>query len=130
MRKYEFIYILDPTLDDAAVAESLERYTKLIRDQGGEIVAQEVWGRRKFSYEIRHKTEGSYVYVRLRATSKAVDEINRVLRFDERILRSLIVLDEEAEVRNEEARRRAQPALAARSQQPTGAAPPQPAGGS
>lgn len=107
MRKYEFVYILDSTLDDAAVAESMEKYSKLIRDQGGEISQQENWGRRKFAYEIRHKGEGSYIYLRFRGEKKVVDEINRILRFDERILRTLIVLDEEAEVRNAESQRRA-----------------------
>jgi small subunit ribosomal protein S6 len=106
VRKYEFVYILDPTVDDAGVADSAERYTKLVRDQGGEVVRHEIWGRRKFAYDIDKKTEGSYVYVRLRADSKVIHELNRVIGFDERVLRSLIVLDEDAEVRNEAARRR------------------------
>ena len=104
MRKYEFIYVLDPGLDDAAVAESLERYIKIIREQGGEIVSHEIWGRRKFAYEINHKNEGSYLFVRFRATQKTIDELNRALRFDEKVLRTLIVLDEEAETRNAQAR--------------------------
>jgi small subunit ribosomal protein S6 len=83
----------------------MEKYVRLIRDQGGEIVSHEVWGRRKFSYEINKKTEGSYVYVRFRANNKIIDELNRVLRFDENVLRTLIVLDEEAEARNAAARR-------------------------
>ena len=109
MRKYEFTYILDTTLDDTAVAESVEKYAKLIRDQAGEVTHREILGRRKFSYEIQKKTEGSYVFLRMNASSKAVDEINRALSFDERVLRSLIVLDEEADTRNEAARRRARP---------------------
>ncbi len=106
MRKYEFVFILDPTLDDAAVAEGLEKYCNLIREQGGEISQQENWGRRKFAYDIRHKSEGSYCYIRFRSEKKVVDEINRVLRFDERVLRTLIVLDDDAEARNAEAQRR------------------------
>jgi small subunit ribosomal protein S6 len=106
VRKYEFVYITDPSLDDAAVAESMEKYVKVIRDQGGEIGSHEVWGRRKFSYEIQKKTEGSYVYVRFLANNKIIDELNRVLRFDEKVLRTLIVLDEEAEARNAAAARR------------------------
>jgi small subunit ribosomal protein S6 len=121
VRKYEFIYILDPGLDDAAVAESLERYSKLIRDQGGEIGSQEIWGRRKFAYDIRKKSEGSYVYVRFRSTQKAIDELNRLLHFDENVLRTLIVLDEEAELRNEQARRDARPLA---SEEPAPAAQP------
>jgi small subunit ribosomal protein S6 len=107
VRKYEFVFILDPGVDDAGVADSLERYSGVIRDQGGEVVRFELWGRRRFTYEIKHKTEGSYVYVKFRGDTKVVDELNRVLRFDERVLRTLIVLDEDAVARNEAALRRA-----------------------
>jgi small subunit ribosomal protein S6 len=106
VRKYEFIFILDPTLDDGVVAQSLDKYAKLIREQGGEVTHQENWGRRKFTYEIKHKGEGSYVFLRFRGEKKVVDELNRALRFDERVLRTLIVLDEEAEARNAAAQRR------------------------
>jgi small subunit ribosomal protein S6 len=123
VRKYEFTYILDPNLDDAAAATSLEKYAKLIRDHGGEVTHREVWGRRKFSYEIHHKTEGTYVFLRMNTESKAVEELNRALHFDETVVRSLIVLDEEADVRNEEARRRARPRDAE-----AGGHAPQPAG--
>ena len=105
VRKYEFVSILEPNIDDAAAAEHLERYAKLVREHGGEVTQQENWGRRKFAYEIQHKTEGSYLYVRFRGTNKVVDELNRVVRFDEKVLRTLIVLDEEAEMRNAAARR-------------------------
>lgn len=107
MRKYEFVFILDPGVDDAGVADGLERYSRLIREQGGEVVRHELWGRRRLTYEIEHKTEGSYVYVKFRGDTKVVDELNRVLRFDERVLRTLIVLDEDALARNEAALRRA-----------------------
>jgi small subunit ribosomal protein S6 len=105
VRKYEFVSILDPGVDDNAAAEQLERYAKLVRDQGGEVSQLENWGRRKFAYEIDHKNEGSYLYVRFRGTTKVVDELNRIVRFDEKVLRTLIVLDEEAEIRNAAARR-------------------------
>lgn len=105
MRKYEFVYILDPNLDEAAVAANLERYSKIIRDSGGTIVTTQNWGRRKLAYEIRHKTEGSYLYVRFSADAKTVEDLNRTLHFDENVVRSLIVLDEEAEERNAESLR-------------------------
>lgn len=105
MRKYEFVYVLDPALDEAAVAESLERYSKIVRDSGGTITTTQAWGRRKFAYEINHKTEGSYLYVRFSSDAKTVQELNRTLHFDENVVRSLIVLDEEAEERNAEALR-------------------------
>ena len=109
MRKYEFIFILDSTVDDAGVNESLERYAKFIREHGGEVTRQENWGRRRFAYEINKKNEGSYVFLKLRAEAKTIAELNRALRFDERVVRSLIVLDEDAETRNAAAQRQAGP---------------------
>ncbi len=105
--KYEFTMILDPLLEEAAVAASLEKYGKLIRDQGGEITHQENMGRKRLAYLIRHKIEGSYVFLRLQATPAVVAELNRVLHFDESVLRFLIVVDEEWEARNLEAAKRA-----------------------
>jgi small subunit ribosomal protein S6 len=104
--KYEFIYIVDANLDESAVAASLEKYVKLITDQGGEVTHQESWGRKKLAYEIRHKTEGSYLYLRLKATAAIIAELNRALRFDESVLRTLIVVDEEWGARNEAASRK------------------------
>ena len=104
MTKYEFVYILDSMLDDAAVARSLEKYAKLIRDQGGEVTHQENWGRKKLAYEIRHKNEGTYLFLRMQATKVVVAELYRVLRFDEDVLRTLIVRDEQWAERNAAAR--------------------------
>jgi small subunit ribosomal protein S6 len=104
--KYEFIYIVDPTQDESAVNASLEKYVKLIGDQGGEVTHQESWGRKKLAHEIRHKNEGTYLYVRMKATASIVADLNRALRFDEAVLRTLIVVDEEWGARNEAASRK------------------------
>ena len=107
MRKYEFTFILDPTIDDARAIEAGERYAKFVRDHGGEVTRQENWGRRKFAYDINKKTEGAYLFMKMRAEAKTIQEINRALHFDETVLRSLIVLDEDAEARNAAAQRHA-----------------------
>jgi small subunit ribosomal protein S6 len=106
VKKYEFIYILDPSVDDARVAESFERYQKIVRDHGGEVTRPENWGRRRFAYDINKKSEGSYLFMKMRCNTKAIDELHRTLRFDESVLRSLIVLDDDAEARNAAAARR------------------------
>lgn len=107
LTKYEFTWILDPLLDDAAVAASIEKYAKSVRDQGGEVTLQENWGRKKLAFEMLKKTEGIYAFMRMQATPAIVAELNRILRFDEQVLRTLIVLDEEWEARNLEAAKQA-----------------------
>lgn len=103
MRKYEFTYILLGSLEDAAVTQSLEKYAKFIHDRGGSVNHQESWGRRRFAYEIDKQTEGHYLHVRFSAAPTLVAELNRALHFDEDVVRSLVVLDEEWERCNREA---------------------------
>jgi small subunit ribosomal protein S6 len=109
LTKYEFTYILDPLVDEAAAEQSLEKYAQLVQDQGGEVLTRENWGRKRLAYEIRHKTEGVYGFIRMKASPAVVAELNRVLRFDEQVLRTLIVVDEDWEARNQEAARRGKP---------------------
>jgi small subunit ribosomal protein S6 len=104
--KYEFTYIIDPLVDDATAEQSLEKYAQVIQDQGGEVLDRENWGRKRLAYEIRHKTEGVYGFIRMKASPSVIAELNRVLRFDEQILRTLIVVDEEWEARNQAAARK------------------------
>ena len=107
MTKYEFVSIFDPSLDEAAATANFDKYLKLVQDQGGEVTYKESWGRKKLAYEIDKKTEGSYFYARLTASTAAVAELNRQLRYDEQVMRTLVVRDEDWAARNEAAGRRA-----------------------
>jgi small subunit ribosomal protein S6 len=108
VRKYEFTWIVVPTLDDAAAAANLEKYVHAIESKGGEVTRKEVLGRRRFAYEIDKKQEGIYLFVKMSCSTDVLAEINRMLKFDEDVLRKLIVLDEDWERRNEEAARRSE----------------------
>jgi len=108
VRKYEFTWIVLATLDEAAVTANLEKYVKAIQSKGGEVTRKEVLGRRRFAYEIDKKQEGTYLFVKMNAPTAVLEELNRMLKFDEDVLRKLIVLDEDWERRNEEAARRAE----------------------
>jgi small subunit ribosomal protein S6 len=108
VRKYEFTWIVLATLDESAVNANLEKYVKAIQAKGGEVTRKEVLGRRRFAYEIEKKQEGTYLFVKMNAPTAVLEELNRMLKFDEDVLRKLIVLDEDWERRNEEAARRAE----------------------
>ena len=108
VRKYEFTWILVATLEEAAVTANLEKYVSAIQSKGGEVTRKEVLGRRRFAYEIDKKQEGNYLFVKMNATPDVLEELNRMLKFDEDVLRKLIVLDEDWERRNEESARRSE----------------------
>jgi len=95
MRDYELVYILDPDLSEEAVTELMERFKTLASGQGSEIKSQERWEKRRLAYEIKNKREGIYVVMELKASPEAVQEIDRVQKITEGVLRHLIVRVEE-----------------------------------
>ncbi len=57
---YEILLMLDPDLPEERQTEIVTRMRELIERQGGTWDTHDVWGRRKLSYEIDHKTDGAY----------------------------------------------------------------------
>ena len=95
MRAYEVVYIFDSAIGEERVNEKLERFHKLLTDDGkGEITAVDHWGRRQLTYHIKKKNSGYYVVVQFNAEREALPEFERLLKLDEELLRYLIVLHE------------------------------------
>ncbi len=91
MRTYELMVILDPELEERTVAPSLDQYLNLVRQAGGSVEKVDVWGRRRFAYEIRKKTEGIYAVVELQAEPATVKELDRQLGLNESVLRTKVL---------------------------------------
>ncbi len=92
MRKYETIFIVDPDLSADERAPLLERIKDLIPQQGGLLIMVDEWGARKLAYEIKKKARGYYVLLDYCGTGALVDEIERLFRIDDRILKYMSVL--------------------------------------
>ncbi len=69
--QYELMVILTPELDERQVAPNLDKFLKVITNDGGSIDKVDVWGKRRFAYEINKKNEGIYAVVNFTATSAA-----------------------------------------------------------
>ncbi len=95
MRDYEVVYIIDPTLEEETVNALIERFSKMITDNGGEITKSDRWEKRKLAYEINGKREGLYVVMTFRAAPATRDELDRMMRIAEGVIRHMIVRPEE-----------------------------------
>ena len=95
MNQYEVMYVIDPALEDGARVELINRFSELVKKNGGEIDRVDEWGKRRLAYAINYKTEGWYVLVTLKAPSALPREIERNLGNMEAILRYLFVKLEE-----------------------------------
>ena len=90
--KYEITYIIKPDVDDEAKKAIIDKYTKVIADNGGEMVEAKDWGKRRFAYEIDKYREGSYYFMTFTAEdAAAVNEFARLSKIDDSVLRSMTV---------------------------------------
>ncbi|GHU83673.1 hypothetical protein FACS1894196_3900 [Clostridia bacterium] len=95
MSKYELMYIIDASLEEAPRRELVERVSALIADNGGTVEKTDEWGKRRLAYPINYKNEGYYVLVNFAAGGDLPREIERVLQISDDVLRYLIVKIEE-----------------------------------
>jgi small subunit ribosomal protein S6 len=86
MRAYELMVIVDAELDDDVIDAQVKRVAELIEQRGGEIKAEDRWGRRRFAYEINHKLEGYYVVYTFVGGSE-LQQLERALRLADEIVR-------------------------------------------
>lgn len=86
VREYEVMVIVDEAAEDKLEA-TVERITQIVTEGGGEITNLDRWGKRRFAYEIDHKTEGFYLVIRFTADADRLDELERVLLLADEVVR-------------------------------------------
>jgi len=91
MRHYETTYILRPNLGEEQFTEIIDRTNAIITNDEGSIICLDRWGMKRLAYEIKKEVQGYYVYLNYAAPGKTVDEIERIFRIDDRVLRYLTV---------------------------------------
>ena len=91
-REYELTVVLSPEITPEEVPDKMELLRKLVGDQGGAVSEVIDWGRRRLAYPVRNNFEGHYVITQYTAdTGSRNKEMERLLEFDEQVLRHLIV---------------------------------------
>ncbi len=91
MRPYEVMIILDPTLEEAALREQVDRSTDIIRSAGGSPGRVDRWGKRRLAYEIRRHREGSYVVLEAQAEPAHMADLDRALTLTDGVLRHKVI---------------------------------------
>lgn len=90
MRNYELMYIIRPDVEQETVQAVVEKFQGIIVN-GGEIVKHDVLGKRRLAYEINKHREGTYVLVHFTASSDVVNELERVLKITDEVIRHMVV---------------------------------------
>ncbi len=99
MKRYETIFIADPELPDKERSSLTERLNELILQKEGILLKIDDWGQKRLAYEINKKQRGHYIRLDYCGTGSLVDEMERLFRIDDKILKFMtILLDKNADV--------------------------------
>ena len=91
MKRYETIYIVNPNLDADSVKEVTVKFSDLIKRLKGYIVRVNEWGKRKLAYEVKRFDRGYFVVLDFCGLPGVVQELERGLKLDDRVLLYLTV---------------------------------------
>ena len=91
MRTYELMTIHRPELAEDDIRSKVTEMEKFLSDRGAEIANTDLWGKRRFAYEINHINEGYYSVLTFDAETETIDDISRVLSLSDDVGRHKIV---------------------------------------
>lgn len=91
VREYELVYILQTEISEDTVLSVSDRVAQIVDSHSGQVVETELWGRRTLAYPIKKQFEGHYVLQRLSMYPDGTDDVERYLRFNENVLRFLMM---------------------------------------
>lgn len=94
-KKYEIMYILSATLDDAGRKEKIEKLHGIITGGKGQVTDVKEWGVKDFAYEINKQNKGYYVVIKVTADKPCLDEFERLAKLDNQVIRYLITVDDQ-----------------------------------
>lgn len=118
MRTYELLVLVRPDFDDEKIASIIARYSEIITNMEGTIITAEKWAKRRLAYEINRIREGIYLIFVFKGTPELSDELDRLLKIDQEIMRHMIVrIDHKLKLEQKLQRERAQRTREAQDEQ-------------
>lgn len=91
MRDYEVMTIHRPDLAESDIDADLSQIESFLTDNGGNVGKRDLWGKRRFAYEIDHLSEGFYTVLSFQAQPQVVENLDRRLTLSDEVLRHKIV---------------------------------------
>lgn len=87
MRRYEMMMIVTDTIEEDAAKAAVDKAKDVLAQQGGSLLDEAWWGRRKLAYEINKRDHGYYAVLDFEASTDAVNEVERQLKISDDVVR-------------------------------------------
>lgn len=87
MRGYELCLILQHETTEETIDQKINNLQEKVVSKGGEIIKIEKWGKRSLKYSIKKQQKGYYCFVTVTGDNNTLNEIERMFKYDESVLR-------------------------------------------
>ena len=91
MAIYENIFILNPDLNDDEVKATVEKIEGLIKENSGEMIDVEQWGKKKLAYEVNKERYGYYFLTHFEGDAKLISELERNFKLIGDVMKYIII---------------------------------------
>ena len=87
---YESIIIINSSLEEAQIKETVTKVTNLISEHG-KLESTEEWGKKRLAYPIQKQSEGYYVLINFSSNPEFIDELERVYNITDEVIKHIVV---------------------------------------
>ncbi len=94
MKEYELTVLIHPDLE-MDIEKPLKKIRAIIADNGGEIIKETSWGKKKLAYRIKKEDFAVYVYFELKLPAASLEKLSSVFNITDEVLRYLVVATDE-----------------------------------
>ena len=91
MPLYEHVFISRQDLSNTQAEGLIEHFSSVLSDNSGKVVESEYWGIKTMAYKINKNRKGHYAFLKTDAPSEAVQEMERLMRLHDDVMRVLTI---------------------------------------
>jgi small subunit ribosomal protein S6 len=91
MPLYEHVFISRQDLSNTQAESLIEHFSTVLADNGGTVADSEYWGVKTMAYKINKNRKGHYAFLRTDAPAAAVQEMERLMRLHDDVMRVLTI---------------------------------------
>lgn len=91
MPLYEHVMIARQDLSNTQAESLIEHFGTVLADNGGKLLENEYWGVKTMAYKINKNRKGHYAFLRTDAPAPAIQEMERLMRLHEDVMRVLTI---------------------------------------
>jgi small subunit ribosomal protein S6 len=95
MKRYEIMYIIRPNLEDGARTAQIEELNGILNKFESQNLKVNEWGIKDLAYEIADCKKGYYVLLDVITSVEAINELDRVMKIRENIIRHIVIARDE-----------------------------------